>query len=130
MKSVSGIHSLLLVALLSACSVGGGAATPPLDRVPLEITSTRFTQLESYPVQLLLHLEGTLPNPCTTPVWEVERPGSDGETIRVEVYGVPDGSEVCIAMLAPFEANIPLGSASGEVRVLLNGEEISKLTLP
>ncbi len=130
MRFPLGIQLLLLACALSACSLGGSSQAPPPDRIPLEITSFEFAQLESYPVQLLLHVEGNLPNPCTTPVWAVEGPGAGGDVFRVELYGVSDGSEVCIAMLAPFEANIPLGAASGEVRVLLNGEEISRLNLP
>lgn len=124
------VLSGLLAGVLTACSAASEPGAPPAGRLPLEVESYDLAQMESYPVQLLLHVEGMLPNPCTSPAWEVEGPGSGGGAFVVELYAVPDGSEACIQVLAPFEVNIPLGSASGEVRVLLNGEEIADLTLP
>lgn len=116
-----------LAVLLGAC----GPATPSEPslpgRVPVEIESVDTLQLESFPVQLMLHVTGSLPNPCTTPEWDV---ALDGPTINVDLYGVPDGSEACIQVLAPFEVNIPLGPASGDVEIVLNGEPITSLTLP
>ncbi len=110
----------LVLAALPGCA---GTPTPPGERVPVQIESTELLQLESYPVQLMLHVEGWLPNPCSTPDWEIEDSGP-GE-IRVELYAVPDGSKACIQVLAPFEVNILLGpQAGGSARILLNGEAV------
>lgn len=113
--------------LLGACTPSVFPEPLPPGRVEVAIESVDVLQLESFPVQLMLHVIGTLPNPCTTPEWDVS---PDGETINVELYGVPDGSDACIQVLAPFEVNIPLGPAGGDVEIVLNGESITSLTLP
>jgi len=112
--------ALLLVVLPSGCSSSAPLAA---DRLPVQVESVQVLQLESFPVQLMLHVEGWLPNPCSTTGWEVKE-GPAGE-IRVELYAVPDGSEACIQVLAPFEANIPLGAQpAGDFRIVLNGNDI------
>jgi hypothetical protein len=111
------IH-LALSMLLSSC---GGASATPEGRLRLEVEQVEMLELESYPVQLMLHVEGWLPNPCTAPEWEVTDPVA-GE-IAVALFAVSDGSEACIQVLVPFEANIPLGAQpTGRYRILFNGE--------
>src|SRR3990170_2783003 len=112
----------VLGVLTSGCS---SPATPAAGGLPLEVESVEVLQLESYPVQLILHVEGWLPNPCSTAGWEVIA-GTPGE-VEVELYGVPDGSEACIQVLAPFEVNIPLGAqAEGGTRIVVNGEVVAQ----
>ena len=113
---------LLAGLLLTACS-GGANPTAQAERLPVEVGSVDLLQLESFPVQLMLHVEGLLPNPCSTAGWELTQ-APPGE-IEVELYAIPDGSEACIQVLAPFEVNIPLGpQPAGEYRILLNGMDI------
>src|SRR3990172_13397049 len=104
--------------LLAACSAGANATDVSADRLPVEIGAVDLLQLESFPVQLMLHVEGLLPNPCSTAGWELAE-APPGE-ILVELYAIPDGSEACIQVLAPFEVNIPLGpQPAGEYRIML-----------
>lgn len=118
--------SLLVLVAISVLLPGCRATTPPpASRLRVEIETVELLQLESYPVQLVLHVEGWLPNPCSSPAWEVTEP-SVGE-IGVELYALSDGSEACIQVLAPFEVNIPLGTQpTGGVRIVLNGEVVGQ----
>ena len=120
------IIALILLAghLLTACSGGESPTLVPSEQLHVEVDSVEMLQLESFPVQLMLHVEGWLPNPCSTAEWELDSPGA-GE-ILVELYAVPDGSQACIGVLAPFEVSIPLGAeAAGGLRIVLNGEVVA-----
>ena len=120
------IIPLILLAghLLTACSGGGSPTLVPSEHLPVEVESVEMLQLESFPVQLMLHVEGWLPNPCSTAEWEIDSPGA-GE-ILVELYAVPDGSQACIEVLAPFEVSIPLSAEpAGGLRIVLNGEVVA-----
>ena len=121
------IIPLILLAghLLTACS-GGGSPTPvPSARLPVEIDSVDTLQLESYPVQLMLHVSGWLPNPCARPEWTVAAPEGPTGPIEVELYALPQSDEACIQVLAPFDVNIPLGAEpAGGLRIVLNGEVV------
>ena len=113
--------SLVLV-VLPGCT---GTPAPPGGRLPVQIESAELLQMESFPMQLMLHVEGWLPNPCSTPDWGIEDPGS-GE-ILVDLYAVANGSKVCIQVLAPFDMSIPLGpQPAGGDRVVLNGEVVAE----
>jgi len=114
---------LFAAQLLTACSGSANPTVVSAERLPVEIGSVDLLQLESYPVQLMLHVEGWLPNPCSTVGWDVEA-GSPGE-LRVDLYAIADGSKACIQVLAPFEVNIPLGTApEGDDRIFLNGSPL------
>jgi len=114
---------LVLAAFLAACEAAGPMPVPT-DRLAVQIETVETLQLESYPVQRMLHVTGWLPNPCTTPQWEVE---ARDQTVVVELYALSDGSEACVAMLAPFDVNIPLGPMpEGGVRIELNGEVVAE----
>ena len=110
---------LALAILTSGCRGTGSALEGPL---PVEIQKVDMLQLESFPVQIVLHVEGWLPNPCSDLEWEVE--DADPAVVVVELYAVPQDVEACIQVLAPFEVNIPLGAVEGR-QILLNGEDAS-----
>ena len=120
--------SLALILVVSALVAGCRGTGPDQDsRLTSEIDSVEVLQLESYPVQFVLHVEGWLPNPCTSPEWDIGVNPFGGREIEIELYAVSDGSEACIQVLAPFSVNIPLGGAgSDEVRIILNGEEVRR----
>lgn len=121
--SKSIVLSLIVGGLLASCSAGPQATTVPGERLPVEIDSVDVLLLESYPVQLRLHVSGWLPNQCSTPTWTVTDPLESGDPIRVDLYAVPQSSEACIQVLAPFEVSIPLGAVEGR-QVLFNGEVV------
>jgi len=105
-----------LFAFLSGCA--GPGATPG-GRLGVEIERVEMLQLESFPVQFLLHVEGWLPNPCSSPEWEILE-NTDG-AFDVVLYAISDGSEACIQVLAPLEVNIPLGDRQP---ITLNGNPL------
>jgi len=110
--------------LLAACSGSANPTVVSAERLPVEIGSVELLQLESYPVQLMLHVQGWLPNPCSTVGWDVEE-RSPGE-LGVDLYAIADGSKACIQVLAPFEVSIPLGTQpQGGVAIELNGEAVA-----
>jgi hypothetical protein len=111
---------------LAGCS---GAAAPtllPAERLAVEVETVELLQLESYPVQLLLHVTGWLPNPCAKPEWIVSGPFDSTGLIEVELYALPQSNEACIQVLAPFEVNIPLGPAPLGFEIVLNGEVVAR----
>jgi hypothetical protein len=89
--------------------------------------------LESFPLQVRLHLEGSRPTPCHA-LRVVVAPPDAGNTIAVEVYTVVDPGQACIQVLAPFDETVPLGSfptaehPSGTYTVVVNGEKAGEFT--
>ncbi|MBN1451728.1 MAG: hypothetical protein JW963_11995 [Anaerolineales bacterium] len=82
--------------------------------------------MESYPVQIALVLQGSLPTPCNQ-LRVIARPPDEQNRIQVEVYSVIDPAQVCVQVLEPFEANIGLGSfPTGHYSVWVNGEAIGE----
>jgi hypothetical protein len=120
------IMPLVLLAgpLLAACSAEKPPTLLPSDRLPVEIDSVDMLQLESYPVQLMLHVTGWLPNPCARPEWIVAGPSDSAGRIEVDLYALPQSNEACIQVLAPFDVNIPLGPAPAGFEIVLNGEVV------
>lgn len=127
---------LSLIVLISAC--GGGVDQPidsttltpsttapaaiPDDAGPVFVETTDILLMESFPVQVVLHVIGNLPTPCHQAVWEVE---DDGTTISVRLASVTEPDDLCAQVLEPFDISIPLGDFESGTRVVtLNGEEI------
>jgi hypothetical protein len=83
--------------------------------------------LESFPPQFVLRLSGSLPTPCHQLRVAASAP-DEQDRIQVEVYSLAKPDEVCIQVLEPFEANVPLGSyASGTYTVWVNGEQVGEI---
>ncbi len=81
---------------------------------------------ESYPVQIALALQGSLPTPCNQ-LRVIAKPPDEQNRIHVEVYSVVDPTLICVQVLEPFEANIGLGSfPTGHYSVWVNGEMIGE----
>jgi hypothetical protein len=106
--------------LTSGCRATGAA---PEGQLPVEVERVEMLQLESFPVQYVLQVEGWLPNPCSSADWEIAETAA-AET-DIALFAVPDGSEACIQVLAPFTVNIPLGPLPPDTRILLNGEPVA-----
>jgi hypothetical protein len=106
------------------------AGDEALTRGEAFVEGTDILILESFPPQYLLQLSGSLPTPCHQLRVEVSEPDEENR-ILVEVYSLVDPDEVCIQVLEPFEANVPLGSfESGSYTVLVNGEQVGEIAAP
>lgn len=92
------------------------------------IDSAEILVLESYPEQYTLNLRGSLPNPCYKLRLSITAP-QDGK-VNIEAYSLTERGSICIEMLQPFEASLPLNSLpQGEHLILVNGEEVSSITI-
>jgi hypothetical protein len=73
------------------------------------------------PVQVKLHLAGTLPNPCYHLRVNPAQPDAQ-KHIQVEVYSVTEPDKICTDVLQNFDVEISLGSfPSGHYSVYING---------
>lgn len=145
---MSRIIAFLLIVislLLTACSDPGGEPSPvpgeahspswepvagddKLIRGEVTIIEADLQIQENEPDQYVLILSGTLPTPCHRLRVTISEPDEKNQ-IDVDVYSVVDPAEICIQVLEPFEANIPLGSyPSGEYSVFVNGQSVGKIT--
>lgn len=116
-------------AALGASSDPSGGASDPGGRIesPVYVDSTDILYLESWPVQVQLAVQGSVPTPCHQPAWDVQA-SDDG--IAVTLWSEADADAVCTSVLAPFEVSIPLGSyETADLPVTLNGEEIGRVVV-
>ena len=71
-----------------------------------------------------LYISGYMPTPCNKLRVIVSAPDAQGQ-ILVEAYSVSDPNELCIQVLAPFAAVVPLPAyIAGETSVVVNGQPI------
>jgi len=97
-----------------------------LTRGEVFLDSTDILVMESYPVQIMLVLQGSLPTPCNNLRVDTNPPDKQNQ-IHIEVYSVIDPALACTQVLELFDANIPLGSfPSGHYSVWVNGEMIGE----
>jgi hypothetical protein len=120
----------------------GPASTPlpnPLDAIPGEenmkkagvfIDSVEARILESFPPQVVLHIQGSLPTPCNKLRATLAEPDAQNN-IQIELYSLVDPNTACIQVIQPFETNIPLGAfqEAGKYTVLINGEQKAEFTI-
>jgi len=114
-------------ASVNPTQVPGPATDEPEQlRGPVFIDQAELLIRESFPIQVDLHLRGSLPTPCATLRWSVAEPDVQGR-IEVAAYSSQDAALACIQVLQEFEENIPLGAYStGSYSVWLNGERIGE----
>lgn len=90
------------------------------------VDSTDLLILESYPLQFMLALKGSLPTPCNQLRVDVNPPDSENKII-VEVYSVVPADAICAQVVEPFEENFPLGSfPAGHYTLWVNGELVTE----
>lgn len=126
------IPSLLAASLLLATSAGDGSAASRPDSSlaggdpgQVYIDSAEIEYLESWPVQVRLHVEGSLPTPCHEVAYEVQDLGT---SIDVRLWSVADPDVMCAQVLEPFDVSIELGShESGDLAVVLNGDQVGTI---
>ncbi len=110
--------------------------TVPVTPVPSDekmIEGTVFIEgsdiltLESYPPQFAVAISGNLPTPCHQLRSKVSQPDEQNR-IYIEVFTLTKPNEMCIQVLKPFEAVIPLGNyPSGKYTIWLNGKQIGEI---
>lgn len=135
-KTVLIMSLLLILGLLSACNMPADTTDEPYDSQPDGSTSTesptlqqlaridsvQVQVLESFPVQIKLLINGTLPDGCTT-IDEITRV-KDGNQFLVMISTVRSEQEDCTTALVPFTETIALdveGLPEGEYIVNING---------
>ncbi|MGH8875019.1 MAG: hypothetical protein ACRDVM_07195 [Acidimicrobiia bacterium] len=131
------ILPIVVLLLLAACRAPSGEDVPVSDNHPPSPGSTippgwvegqafvdgaQLVVMESFPIQVAVAIEGSLPTPCHQAGWEV---ATVGERIDVRLFSVADPEAVCAQVLQPFQQSVPLGSfESGTFEVWLNGERV------
>ncbi len=126
----------LVLAALFLIAAGGAAAgaseptepgSPGSATDPVYIESTEIGYLESYPVQVVLVVRGSLPTPCHEIDSEVH---ADDEGVDVLIWSVADPDQVCAQVLEPFEVSIPLGAfESASLPLFVNGVEVGRIEI-
>jgi hypothetical protein len=93
------------------------------------IDTQEILLLESFPVQVVLKVSGSLPTPCHVLRAEVSAPDSQNN-INVELWSLSEPEVVCVQVLQAFETSIPLGSyPAGDYMIFVNGEKAGEFTL-
>ena len=97
---------------------------------PVFIEHSEIIMKESYPVQVELVLAGNLPTPCNLLRVVHTEPDENGH-IEIEAYSVVDLEKMCIQVLEPFTAVIPLGEyTEGTFTLSINNELMGEFKLP
>lgn len=92
-----------------------------LDKGTFFLDDAGLLLLESFPVQVNLMISGNLPTPCHQLRVSIAEPDAE-KRIVVEVYTLVDPNIICIQVLEPYEATLPLGSfPGGHYSVWVNG---------
>lgn len=128
------IVALLALTGLAACSAFSPQAGEPTSEPqngemvegPVFVNSTEVQLMESFPIQVVVLVEGELPTPCHVLEYTVSEPDADGR-IDVEMWSEAPEDEACIQVLEPFEERVRIGEfESGEYEIYLNGERIGQ----
>lgn len=90
--------------------------------------------MESYPIQVSLHVTGELPTPCDKLVYDVSAPDEDNQ-IQVDIYHLYDPAGICIQKIEPFDENIAISALDtpledGTYSVWVNGEKAGEFSYP
>jgi hypothetical protein len=90
------------------------------------LDSVDLLTMESFPLQFMLVLKGSLPTPCHELRVAVSPPDPQNKIV-VHVYSVVDPNMMCAQVLEPFEENSPLGSfPTGHYTLWVNGEQVAE----
>ena len=125
----------LVVALsLASCAAPSSAGSPTEEPKggPVFIDSADLLIMESYPVQVALHIVGNLPTPCDEFRSEAAEP-DDQNRIFVTAWSEGDPAAICAQVLQPFDTSVSIpvsGAAIGTYSVWLNGEKVGEFSYP
>lgn len=124
------LNSFFLLLFLTACASGGSIDNG--ERGPIYIDSAELLVMESFPVQISLHLVGSLPTPCHRFQAEVDGPNAQNR-IDVSVYTTVNPEMLCMQVLEPFDQSVSIpmdDAADGIYSVYVNGELVGEFTYP
>ena len=99
-----------------------------MQRFPAFIDKMDILAAESYPLQYRLELAGSLPTPCHLLRISNQEPDPSGN-IYMEVYSLDPG-QMCIQVLQPFDATLPLQYPPGQYTLWINTQQIGTLDIP
>ena len=101
-----------------------------LDTGPVFIETTMIVKKASYPTQVELVIIGDLPTPCHQLRVITQEPDADGH-IQIQAYSVSDPERMCVQVLKPFQATVPLGDfTEGNLTYSINDEFEGKIQIP
>ncbi len=90
------------------------------------LDSSLIIIMESFPVQIGVYLQGSLPTPCHQQRIIVSPPDTE-KPILIEVCSIFDHDNNCVQMLQSYEANAPLGSLpTGNYSIWIAGSQIGE----
>lgn len=93
------------------------------------LESAQVLVKESRPAQIVLALQGHLPTPCHALQVVVQPPDAQNR-ILVEVYSLFEEGNICAQVLAPFDAQVPLGEYPlGRYTIIVNDEVIGEFAV-
>jgi hypothetical protein len=127
----------LAILLLAVLLVGCAQTATPTDEPQggaVYINSADLLIMESYPVQVMLHIIGDLPTPCHAFHYSYQI-GNESDRFRIDVtaWSEADPAAMCAQVLQPFEENVSIpmgGAADGTYSVYLNGDLVGTFNYP
>jgi len=136
-KTYLSISVFILMTILVACSpIYTNNPDDPLPDTmligPVYISETQLHVMESYPVQVSLHVSGELPTPCHTFSYTIAEPNEKME-IHVDAYSLVEDGAICVQVIQPFDENVTIpmaGRADGFYTVWVNGEKVGEFSYP
>lgn len=96
------------------------------------LSEIQLLVMESYPVQIALHIKGEFPTPCHSFGFTIAEPNEKKE-IHVDVYSLVEEGIICIQVIQPFaeRVSIPMtGKPDGIYSIWVNGELIGEFSYP
>lgn len=136
-KTYLSISVFILITVLAACSltntINPNVPSPDtLVRGPVYMSEMQLYVMESFPVQVSLHVSGELPTPCHTFSYTIAEPNEKME-IHVDPYSLVEDGAICVQVIQPFEENVTIpmtGRADGLYTVWVNGEKVGEFSYP
>ena len=105
-----------------------GKGDESMQRGEVFIDSQAVQVVEGDPLAYELVVSGSLPTPCHELRVMVSVPDEQNR-MDVTIFSLVDPAEICIQILEPFEATIPLGTyPGGTYPVWVNGVEVGEMT--
>ena len=134
MKRIFFLVPLVAVVSLASCAAPPTAGSPVGGSKgdPVYIDSADLLIMESYPVQVSLHILGNLPTPCHEFRSEVGQPDNQ-QRIRVSAWSESDLATICAQVLQTLDESVSIpmdGASDGTYSVWLNGEKVGEFSYP